>query len=208
MSTQIFEHAQPRLAALRRRCDAAMGRLRGGIDEVRPTTGWRVLTSVVYSGLIAVIIVGAAVLVLGVKPAGPAISNVSAVEVGDCVTVSDGKADRAGCDATGMTFSVAEKVAAKTACSLGSYARVESEGATLCVVPNMTLGNCYQVRPDQSATTDIRPVTCPTGLGGAAPANVVRVTERASGGPLNCRGTAALNYPAPQPVSYCIAPAS
>ncbi|MDP0399956.1 hypothetical protein [Tsukamurella strandjordii] len=207
MATQILEHAQPRLAALRRRYDATAGRLRTSIDAARPTTGWRVLTSVVYSGVIAVVIVGAAVLLLGVKPSNPEVTNVNAVEVGDCVSVADGTANRAGCEGGGMTFSVAEKVAAKTACSLPSYARVESDGATLCVVPNLTLGSCYQVRPDQAATTDIRPIACPTALGGGA-ANVVRVTERASGGPLNCRGSAALNYPAPQRVSYCITPAS
>jgi hypothetical protein len=207
MSTQILEHAQPRLAALRRRFDATRGQLNAGIEEVRPTTTWRVLTSVVYSGIIAAVVVGAAVLLLGVKPTDPDVSTVSAVEVGDCVTVADGQAARAGCGGTGFTFSVAEKVAAKTACTLPSYARVESAGATLCVVPNLTLSSCYQVKPDRVATTDIRPVTCPTALGGSTP-NVIRVTERASGGPLNCRGTAALNYAAPQRVSYCIAPAS
>ncbi|GAA1082150.1 hypothetical protein [Tsukamurella spumae] len=203
MAMPLFDHAQPRLAALRRRLAATtIGRR---FDEVRPTTAWKVASSVVYSGIIAVAVMGVAVLLLGVKPASPEVAPVSAVEVGDCVTVSGGNAVRTGCDGDGFSFAVAEKLAAKTACSVPSYARVESAGATLCVVPRLTLGSCYQVRPDAAATTDIRPVTCPTALG-SAPSNVIRVTERAAGAPLTCRGSTALNYAAPQRVSYCIAP--
>ncbi|WP_019201301.1 hypothetical protein [Tsukamurella sp. 1534] len=205
MATPLIQPAQHRLAALRRRFEeTTVGRR---IDDARPTTAWKVGTSVVYSGVIAVLIVGAAVLVLGVRPSSPEVATVSAVEVGDCVTVAGDRASRTGCDGDGLTFAVAEKVAAKTACSLRSYARVESEGATLCVVPNLTLGECYKVRPDKAATTDIRSVACPTALRGSE-SNVIRVTQRASGAPLNCRGDAALNYAAPERVSYCIAPVS
>ncbi|GAB3134174.1 hypothetical protein GCM10027289_25530 [Tsukamurella serpentis] len=202
MSTPFIDHAQPRLAALRRRFDATpVGRR---LDGVRPTATWKILSSVVYSGVIAVLIVGAAALVLGVKPAEPQVAAVSAVEVGDCVTVAGSEATRATCG-EGFSFAVAEKPPAKTACSLPNYARLESGGATLCLVPRMTLGSCYQVKPDKAATTDIRPVACPTALGTAQP-NVIRVTERAAGAPLSCRGSAALNYAAPQRVSYCISP--
>ncbi len=195
--------AQPRFAALRRRFDATpVGRR---LDAVRPTTTWRIASSVVYSGLIAALVMGAAVLVLGVKPAGPEVAPVSAVEVGDCVTVSGDRVTRTGCEGDGFAFAVAEKPAARTACSLPSYARVESGASALCVVPKLALGNCYQVKPDQAATTDIRPVTCPTALG-SAPSNVIRVIEKAAGAPLSCRGSAALNYAQPQRVSYCIAP--
>lgn len=202
MSTPFIDHAQPRIAALRRRFDATpVGRRLG---EVRPTPAWKAATSVVYSGIIAVLIVGAAALLLGVKPSSPEVAPVSAVEVGDCVTISGGNVTRTGCDGDGFSFAVAEKAAAKTACSMPSYARVESAGSTLCVVPRMTLGECYQVKPDTAATTEIRPVSCPTALGTAMP-NVIRVTERA-GAPLTCRGSTALNYAAPQRISYCIAP--
>lgn len=195
--------AQPRLAALRRRFEATpVGRR---IDEVRPTTAWKVISSVVYSGLIAAVVMGAAVLLLGVKPSSPEVAPVSSVEVGDCVTVSGDRVTRTGCEGDGFSFAVAEKAAARTACSQPSYARVESAGAVLCVVPKLTLGNCYQVKPDKAATTDIRPVDCPTALG-SAPSNVIRVIERAAGAPLTCGGSSALNYSAPQRMSYCIAP--
>lgn len=195
--------AQPRLAALRRRFDATpVGRR---LDEVRPTTAWKVASSVVYSGIIAVLVIGAAALLLGVKPSSPEVAQVSSVEVGDCVTVSGDRVTRTGCEGDGFSFAVAEKAAANTACSLPSYARVESAGAVLCVVPKLALGNCYQVKPEKAATTDIRPVACPTGTS-SAPSNVIRVIERAAGAPLTCRGSAALNYAAPQRMSYCIAP--
>lgn len=203
MSTSFLHPAQPRLAALRRRFDATpVGRR---LDEVRPTTTWKVVSSVIYSGIIAALVMGAAVLLLGVRPTSPEVASVSSVEVGDCVTVSGGNVTRTGCDGDGFSFAVAEKAAAKTACSLPSYARVESAGSVLCVVPKLTLGNCYQVKPDKAATTDIRPVDCPSALG-SAPSNVIRVIERAVGAPLTCRGSAPLNYSAPQRVSYCIAP--
>lgn len=203
MTTPLIDHAQPRLAALRRRFDATpVGRR---LDEVRPTPTWKLVSSVVYSGVIALFIVGAAVLLLGVKPSSPEVASVSSIEVGDCVSVSGGNATRTGCDGDGMRFAVAEKPAAKTACSQPSYARLESDGATLCLVPQLTLGDCYQVKPDKAATTDIRPVSCPTAMS-AAVSNVIRVTQRAAGAPLNCGGSAALNYAAPQRVSYCIAP--
>ncbi|TWS17887.1 hypothetical protein FK529_18070 [Tsukamurella asaccharolytica] len=203
MSMSFQQPAQPRLAALRRRLEATtVGRR---LDEVRPTATWRIVSSVIYSGLIAAIVMGAAVLLLGVKPSSPEVAPVSSVEVGDCVTVSGGNATRTGCDGDGFSFAVAEKPAANTACSAPSYARVESAGSVLCVVPKLTLGNCYQVKPDKAATTDIRPVDCPAATG-SAPSNVIRVIERAAGAPLTCRGSSALNYTAPQRVSYCIAP--
>ncbi|NMD57948.1 MULTISPECIES: hypothetical protein [Tsukamurella] len=203
MSMPFLQPAQPRLAALRRRLEATpVGRR---LDEVRPTTTWKVVSSVIYSGLIAALVVGAAALLLGVKPSSPEVAQVSSVEVGDCVTVSGDRVTRTGCDGDGFSFAVAEKAAAKTACSLPSYARVESAGSVLCVVPKLALGNCYQVKQDRVATTDIRPVDCPTALG-SAPSNVIRVIERAAGAPLTCRGSAALNYAAPQRMSYCIAP--
>lgn len=203
MSTPFHHLAQPRLAALRRRFDATpVGRR---LDEVRPSTTWRVVSSVVYSGIIAALVTGAAVLLLGVKPSSPAIAQVSSVEVGDCVTVSGENVARTGCDGDGFSFAVAEKAAPRTACSLPSYARLETSGSVLCLVPRLTLGNCYQVKQDKAATTDIRRVDCPTALG-SAPSNVIRVIERAAGAPLACRGSSSLNYAAPQRVSYCIAP--
>ena len=203
MSTSFLHPAQPRLAALRRRREATPGGRRRA--EVRATTPGKGVSSVIYSGLIAALVMGAAVLLLGVKPSSPEVAPVSSVEVGDCVTVSGGNATRTGCDGDGFSFAVAEKAAAKTACSQPSYARVESAGSVLCVVPKLTLGNCYQVKPDTAATTDIRPVDCPSATG-SAPSNVIRVIQRAAGAPLTCRGSSALNYAAPQRVSYCIAP--
>lgn len=199
----FFHPAQPRLAALRRRFDATpVGRR---LDEVRPTATWKVVSSVLYSGIIAALVVGVAALVLGVRPSNPDVAQVSSVEVGDCVTVSGDRVTRTGCEGDGFSFAVAEKAAASTACSLPSYARVESAGGVLCVVPKLALGNCYQVKQDSVATTDIRPVDCPTALR-SGPSNVIRVIERAVGAPLTCRGSSALNYPAPQRVGYCIAP--
>ncbi|BDD80504.1 hypothetical protein TPB0596_02670 [Tsukamurella pulmonis] len=203
MSTPFLHPAQPRLAALRQRFAATpVGRR---LDEVRPTTTWKVVSSVIYSGLIAALVMGAAVLLLGVKPASPEVASVSSVAVGDCVTVAGDSVTRTGCEGDGFSFAVAEKAAAGTACSLPSYARVESAGSVLCVVPKLALGECYQVKPDKAATTDIRPVDCPSGVG-SAPSNVIRVIERAAGAPLTCRGSSALNYSAPQRMSYCIAP--
>ncbi|GAA4386236.1 hypothetical protein [Tsukamurella soli] len=171
-----------------------------------PTT---TAATVVYAGVLAAVVLAALVYFVGFRgtDAKGGVTTVSAIEVGDCVTVGSGHPTKAPCSTGTLTFGVAEKLPGRTACSSPAYARIEADGDSLCVVPNLTLGQCYRVPGPSAATTDISPVDCPSALT-ASSGNVIQVTESASGGPLDCRGATALNYEQPRRLSYCVQPLS
>lgn len=174
------------------------------IDAARHSATGRVTLSVLYSGLIAVAVMGVLVFFVGIKPAGGEVAAEPAATVGDCVAITGSAGTGAPCDAAGMTFVVAQRVAAGAGCAAPSYLRLpgDDKGA-LCVAPNLTVGGCYATGPGFPATSDIRAVACPTGLGERSGA-VIRVLERAIGGPLACPDRTAINFKLPQPFGYCV----
>jgi hypothetical protein len=179
-----------------RRVGAAFSGLRG-----------RVLTSVLYSGVIAaavVAVIAAVIFFVGAKPAGGEV--VTSATIGDCVTVHDGTASGAACDALATTFVVAQRLAAGGNCTSPSYLKVNGETGTLCVAPNLTVGSCYAVGGGFPATADVRRVDCPSGLSARGAGDMVRVTERAIGGPMNCRGLTAVDFDLPEQFGYCVTP--
>ncbi|MDF0531517.1 hypothetical protein P0W64_18415 [Tsukamurella sp. 8F] len=162
------------------------------------------VTSAIYAGTLAAGVCGV-VYLFGQHTSGEEVSTVSSIAVGDCVTMSGGHPVKSACEGSAITFSVAEKFPGRTACTQPAYARTEADGSSLCLVPDLTVGTCYAVGGTSVATTDIKPVTCPTPLSNRS-GTVVQVTQRASGGPLDCGTATALNYTQPKRVGYCVQP--
>ena len=74
------------------------------------------------------------------------------------------------------------------------------------MAPVLTVGGCYATGAGFPATADTRSIDCDSGLSARSAGDAVRVTERAVGGPLNCRGLTAVNFDLPQRFGYCVAP--
>ena len=162
--------------------------------------------------LLLVVIIGLVVFVTR-----DAVTDSDDVAVGDCVTISGSQAEdnisaaKADCGSEGaFTFYVAQKISGGS-CPNDDYSRLywlrdgEETGEQLCLVPNLTQGECYQIPVGGLPTaslSDYQQVEC--GAIKAAGTEILRVESRTQGQPTCASTQLGVYFALPNPLGYCL----
>lgn len=142
-------------------------------------------------------------------PAGQQVTSPGQAPAGACVKLSGTSADSitvttASCSGSAeLTFISAGTVAASASCATVNYSYVTFSGAgKLCLVPNMTQDNCYQINPNNIVDYSLVGCTATPASG----ATIYQVTARVTG-TATCSATeVAVNYDLPSSLGYCLKP--
>ncbi|MBT0566381.1 hypothetical protein [Williamsia sp. CHRR-6] len=159
-------------------------------------------------GVVAALVV--AIVVVGLVSSGGSVeNNIDKAAAGDCLTIggssASAKPKKADCEAETFSFIVAKQLdVGQSDCGNDQYSNLTQKGkGSLCLVPNMRVGKCYQFPGTGGSIVDTREVDC----GAAVPAEgkqVVSVTDRQDADGAACDQAIALTFDEPAPLTYCL----
>ncbi|MEP9414908.1 protein kinase [Gordonia sp. VNQ95] len=139
------------------------------------------------------------------------ISGPGQIAVGDCVQIgrqpdSAGNVDtsRVDCATSAMTFYAAEFVAASAECPNDHNASLSFGGTAqkLCLAPNFTPGQCYQIPSSGGSLADYHELSC--GAAAAAGTVAFRITNRSTSAVSCATGELRWIFAQPESLGYCL----
>ncbi|WP_188491212.1 LppU/SCO3897 family protein [Williamsia phyllosphaerae] len=157
-------------------------------------------------GVIIVLII--AIIVVAVIATRDNINDIDDASVGDCISVTEERGDAqpksTPCDSSAFTFIVAQKLENTTdSCQDRKYSSLtQKDKGKLCLVPNLTVGKCYQFPSSTGSFSDFKIVDC-SSPDPSSGAEVVRVTDRTDSTDVSSCSGQSLAFDLPKPLSYC-----
>ncbi|MFT3899842.1 MAG: pyridine nucleotide-disulfide oxidoreductase [Gordonia sp. (in: high G+C Gram-positive bacteria)] len=139
------------------------------------------------------------------------IHKASDITAGDCLTIDGGTgktsvdASKSDCGANGkLTFYAAETVPTGGSCSGSNSATInfDKDANKLCMTPNFSAANCYQIPIPGGRLADYRKVDCDATAVGST---VIARLETRAGSDIACtREQTKWSFDKPQSIGYCL----
>ncbi|GGF36438.1 LppU/SCO3897 family protein [Williamsia phyllosphaerae] len=166
--------------------------------------------------IIVGVVIAIALILAGARAvlADDVVSTDKDVSVGDCITVSGENAaltpKQASCSDSSFTFKVVQKFSVTSLpCAGENFAQITSpDFGKLCLAPNFRVGKCYSFpAQDDAALSGVKESDC-SAPSGSTEVIVKVLDQQSTTSPNFCPTGRVLAFPVPEPVSYCLAPAS